>query len=150
MNWNEIKSFKSGINLKLWMPVLCVILASALAWAGWNTQATHNAVKETEFEQHKAEYYQHVEDNAATAMQIMNAIKDLGERVEDKLDTIQRDMNTMHFRNNVPIVPYPTAFLQRNRQTCFSGNCESHQPEVPAPRRIQHRFARLMRPFDPE
>lgn len=55
----------AGLRPGIWIPVICVLLTATLAWAGWNTNATHNALPETKFEAHEQlniEQQQRIED----------------------------------------------------------------------------------------
>ena len=93
VNWREMGDSKFiGTSPVIWVPIVCVLLGSCLAWAGWNTNSTINSVKTETFEEHKSEYREHLKDASKQYLEIVRIIREQGERIEDKLDIIDQRM----------------------------------------------------------
>ena len=104
VNWREIGMYKTfGMNSNVLVPIACILISAALAWGAWNTKVTFNAVSRVTFNTHVQAYAAHIKDNGDQYLRMIEIVKAQGERIEDKLDVIQRDV-----RNNGSVVrSYP-------------------------------------------
>ena len=86
----------AGINPRVLIPIICVLLSASLAWAAWNTVLTTGALPAVKFEQHvidvNKKFVRQMKNSNDQFIEILNKMDAQNIRVENKLDSIQEKL----------------------------------------------------------